>query len=1295
MRRTLRWVLVAAIVLIVVAIGLGYWIVATPGGAQLVLGRAAGMLGKGAKIEGVEGRLGGRLHVKLIVVDRPDFYARIEDVDIDSAPFRALSGQLLIYKLYARSVELRTAGAAGAARAPVTFKPPYGVRLEDGRIGTFRHGAISRQGEDLVLRDITVKGEGDKSHWRIDRAAVTTPFGAASVSGTLGNERPFAIDLDGRLEGKVRDLAINVEGKAKGTLDNIEARIEGVVAGARGAAAAVLQPFAPSPLKSIDVQARDVDLARFVEGLPATRLAIDARIVPQGKVYAGPVRVANADPGPWDAGKLPFQSAVAQVVASVDQLDASGLRIILAGGGAAAGHAKVRKGNVEATLDVNDVDLAALHRGLQKTRVTGRVAVVAEQAAQRFEVSLRDPRFAVDGRARLAGERLDVETARVTTGSGAATGKGTLALKGAKEFRFEGRAEHFDPSAFVKSVTGDLNFAFVTSGTLANGIAGDAKLDIAPSTLSGQPAAGRVHLSGNRERIAAADVDVTVGEARVNAKGSFGRAGDALDVTFRAPNLSSVAKPFGIALAGRAEGTARVTGTFASPAGTVSLTGANLTLPSNVFVSELQLRAQAGIDPESAIDATVQARGVAMGRETPPTALAESARLTLRGTRRQHRLEADVVMDRRTSLNAALQGGIDPAAKTLAWSGRIESAAMRGQGAFALASPATLSLSAARIEVGDALVRGDWGEAHLAVTRWTPRTLDLKGTTSGLRVQGVARTFRLARIPASDLVVAGDWDIHAAESFNGSLNLRRVSGDLRMGEPALPLGLKELVLRLDAAQGRTRASLNVTSERVGHVEGQGSGLIARGETGWEFARASPIDARIVAQLPDLAPLQPWLGPDARLGGRVEANLTVSGTGADPRIAGRVDAREIVVREPQSGFEIGHGEVALRMDGRSLAVERFVARTPWRPPDRARESMRGIDMPADGGTISAEGVIDIVARKGSLRFKADKAVLTQLPSRFLAVSGDGSLQTDEHGLVAVAALKADAGWVGALAEALPTVSEDVVVIRASAPRSAASDDIDAREPMRIDAQVALDNHVWFQGRGLDARLDGNLRVTGQVGATLRATGTIRAASGTYEGYGQKLTIERGILAFNGPLDNPQLNVLALRKGLPVEAGVEILGTTTHPRVRLVSTPDVPEPEKLSWLVLGRGAADASVGDIGVMMAAARAMLGNNNSGSNFAQRFGVDEVKIGRADTNSVLGVLPQSTVAGRTGTPAAGEVVSVGKSLNRNLQLTYEQGLADAEGALKVTYRISRQFQLLARVGFLPGLDAVYRWTFK
>jgi len=485
------------------------------------------------------------------------------------------------------------------------------------------------------------------------------------------------------------------------------------------------------------------------------------------------------------------------------------------------------------------------------------------------------------------------------------------------------------------------------------------------------------------------------------------------------------------------------------------------------------------------------------------------------------------------------------------------------------------------------------------------------------------------------------------------------------------------------------------SERVGRIEGEGTGLITRGEAGWELAKAAPISARLVAQLPDLAPLQPWLGAESRLAGKIEADVRVSGTGADPSVAGTVQAREIVVREPQTGFEVEQGDVLLRMNGRTLSVERFAARTPWHPSEGARDRMRRIDItPETSGTISAEGVIDVVARRGNLRFKAEHAALTQLPSRFLAVSGEATLRTDEHGLAAVASLKADAGWVGALATALPSVSDDVVVIRSSAPTPAADDD-GAKEPMRIDVQLALNNRVWFQGRGLDTRLDGNLHVTGQIGTPLRAQGTIRAVGGTYRGYGQDLSIERGVLTFSGPLDNPRLNVLALRKGLPVEAGVEVLGSTTHPRVRLVSTPDVPEPEKLSWLVLGRGGADASVGDTGVMVAAARAMFAGSGEEGDFAKKFGVDEVRIGRSDAGSVLGVLPQSTVAGRTGTPAAGDVVSIGKTFNRNLQVTFEQGLADVEGTLKITYRVSRQFQVLVRAGYLPGLDAVYRWSFR
>jgi translocation and assembly module TamB len=1293
-RRRWPWITLAVFVALLAVLCAGvYWLVATPGGAQLVFSRVATMLGEGTKFEGVEGQLGGTLRIKAIHIDRPDLYVHIDDVEIDSSP-RFFGGSLIVHRLYARNVEVRTVSSGAAAAVPKSFAPPYAVILEDGRVGTLRLGKKGGTPDnDLVLRDIAVKGEGDKSRWKIDQAAVVTEYGTLKIAGTLGNATPFPLDATGTFAGTFQERAFRIAAKVRGTLKEMVADVDADVGGTRATGNVVLEPFASVLVKTLTVNARDLDLAQVGAQLPHTRLTVEAKLVPDGKAFAGPVRITNAEPGTWDQKRLPFTTATARVVASKEKVDIHDLAVALLGGGSAAGNATLRGGTVEADLRVADVDLAALQAGLQKTKVTGRVTAAGNHDGQRFDVALKDPRFEIEGRAAIAGERLEVESARIRTGGGSVTAKGGMALAGRKEFRFEGKAEHFDPSAFLKTTKGDLNFTFVTSGSLADGIAGQAKLDIAPSTYAGLPAAGRVDISGDKRRIASADVDVTLGEARVSAKGSFGRTGDALDLTFRAPNLSVIGKAFGVALAGRAEGSARLTGTFQSPAGRIELTGANLVFPSNVYVHELALRAEAGTEPDSPIDASVQAKGVAIGKDTPPTPLAETASATLKGTRAAHRFEFDAKMARDTTVKAALQGGLDPRAKSLSWNGRLESLAMTGRGAFALTAPASLTLAANRVELGDALLKGEWGEARLALTRWTPESIELKGATPGIMIQNLARSLRLGTVPRSNLVIAADWDIRAAQTFEGSLHAHRLSGDLRVGEPPLALGLQELTLAVEAVKGRAQASLNIVGERIGRVQGEGSAMIVRGDTGWELAQSSPVQGKLVADIANLEALAPWLGADAKLGGQLAANVTVSGTGADPRLSGEARAENLVMREPQSGFELEQGQVAVRMNGRSLVIERFAARTPWHPSGPALERMRGVAVPAEGGTISAEGSIDLTAHTGAIRVRADKVPVTQLPTRFLAMSGEAKLEAGANGLMVTGDLKADAGWIGALPTAPPSVSEDVVVIRASQP--AAAEEAARKEPIRLDARFNLGDRVYFQGRGLDTRLAGELRLVGEVGGTLRASGTISTVGGTYEGYGQKLAIERGVLTFSGPIDNPRLNVLALRKGLPVEAGVEILGTTTRPRVRLVSSPDVPEPEKLSWLVLGRGASDASPGDTSVLLAAASALLGGNNPGSDLTKKLGFDEVKIGRSDSGSVLGVLPQSTVAGRTGTASAADVVSVGKRLSRNLQLNYEQGLADAEGALKLTWRISRQFQLLARAGYLPGVDAVYRWTFK
>src|ERR1700751_2753294 len=107
MKRFLAISLVAVLLVVLALVATGWWIVATPGGASFVLGRAALMMGKGAKIEGVEGRLGGELHVKLVVIDRPDLFVRVDDVDMDTSP--VFANRLTVHRLHVRRIELRTA----------------------------------------------------------------------------------------------------------------------------------------------------------------------------------------------------------------------------------------------------------------------------------------------------------------------------------------------------------------------------------------------------------------------------------------------------------------------------------------------------------------------------------------------------------------------------------------------------------------------------------------------------------------------------------------------------------------------------------------------------------------------------------------------------------------------------------------------------------------------------------------------------------------------------------------------------------------------------------------------------------------------------------------------------------------------------------------------------------------------------------------------------------------------------------------------------------------------------------
>src|SRR5690606_35373817 len=121
-----------------------------------------------------------------------------------------------------------------------------------------------------------------------------------------------------------------------------------------------------------------------------------------------------------------------------------------------------------------------------------------------------------------------------------------------------------------------------------------------------------------------------------------------------------------------------------------------------------------------------------------------------------------------------------------------------------------------------------------------------------------------------------------------------------------------------------------------------------------------------------------------------------------------------------------------------------------------------------------------------------------------------------------------------------------------------------------------------------------------------------------------------------------------------------GTARAPVITLVSFPDVPETEKLSWLLLGRSP-DASGADAGMLLAAAASLLTDEGSEPIYRQ-LGLDEMGLRSGQGTGVRGLLPDTTVVTSidmsSDSSAERQFLVVGKRLTDAIYLTFEQALS-------------------------------------
>lgn len=523
-----------------------------------------------------------------------------------------------------------------------------------------------------------------------------------------------------------------------------------------------------------------------------------------------------------------------------------------------------------------------------------------------------------------------------------------------------------------------------------------------------------------------------------------------------------------------------------------------------------------------------------------------------------------------------------------------------------------------------------------------------------------------------------------------------------------PAGVRTAEVSVALEGESLRAHLQWASERAGEIDATASTRLsvrsgAHGSDGsaLQWAPDAPLAGTLRATLPDVGVWSALAPPGWRVRGTLQANATLSGSRGAPQWTGTLGADNLAVRSVVDGVDLQDGRLRAVLRGNQIDVTELRLRGGRGSGARiAGFSGNRTAAPLDGGTLTATGKLrwsDAGAGLSGIAMdlQAEARALQVLvrADRQLSVSGQLRAQLEQGQITLRGALAADRATIILPDESTPRLGSDVVVRSAAKDRDdaakaqaaakssqAAAARADTARPPDVAVTFNLGNDFALHGHGITTRLTGEVQVRSSgsttVGAAPRVTGEVRTDAGRYRAWGQMLDVETGLIRFNGPYDNPSLDILALRPNIGVRAGVQVTGSAQAPRVKLYSDPDLPDAEKLSWVVLGRDAASGGA-EAAVLQQAALALLGRggkNNTAGNFASRVGLDEIGFKGPGT----------------GEDATGAALTFGKRLSKDLYVTYERSLSGTLGTLYIFYDLTRRLTLRGQTGEKSAVDLIY-----
>ncbi|MGQ0596083.1 translocation/assembly module TamB domain-containing protein [Aquabacterium sp.] len=681
--------------------------------------------------------------------------------------------------------------------------------------------------------------------------------------------------------------------------------------------------------------------------------------------------------------------------------------------------------------------------------------------------------------------------------------------------------------------------------------------------------------------------------------------------------------------------------------------------------------------------------------------LLDQAQWQIAGTLRQHQSTLSADLTHKPSkggktmvfhVAGAAQGGWQ--AKAATWQGQLNglSLSMGGTKPRDLLAVQPVAISwregppGRSLQVGATALNMLGASMHLRGLNWqaSPDAADVLGELSlGLDLDPLNLPALLASWQpqagwGGDLMLSGGITLKHSlrQPWVVDASVARQSGDLSLSEPTIQgssaqrLGIREARVVLQARDGVWALSQQFDGRVLGVLKGR-QVVHARNPTDLPSG-SDPLSGELDLQIANLRPWGTWVPAGWRLTGQMRAKAEVGGTLGAPQYRGQVRGQNLGLGQALLGVNFTDGQLQMDLEGEHIRLTQLVAQAG-----------------AQGGRVSVEGDATLGAEpKARLSLKADRFALLQRVDRRVMVSGDVQAALGAENIDVDGRLQVDEGLIDITRSDAPTVGDDVNVLNRPGqdPEEQAEASSATTAPKRkLNANVSVDlgHKLRLKGKGLDAFLAGKLRVS-TPGNRPAVNGTVHVENGTFAAYGQKLVIEKGDIAFTGPVENPRLDILAMRPQSPaasasdVKVGVNITGTAQDPRVRLYSDPAMSETEKLSWLVLGRAPTGLGGADIGLLQSAAVALLSGEGSSpsDNLVAMLGLDELTVRQSESAGAV----------------RDTVVNLGKQVSKYWYVGYERNLNATSGNWQLIYRLAQRVTVRAQAGDDNAVDFIWSW---